>query len=94
MGVPRRQFLRWATGAVSLSALPRRASALDYPTRPVRVIVGYAAGSAPDIGARIIGQWLSDRLGQQFVAENRPGAGPISRPKQSCGQHQTATRCF
>jgi tripartite-type tricarboxylate transporter receptor subunit TctC len=75
MGVPRRQFLRWATGAVSLSALPRRASALDYPTRPVRVIVGYAAGSAPDIGARIIGQWLSDRLGQQFVAENRPGAG-------------------
>jgi tripartite-type tricarboxylate transporter receptor subunit TctC len=75
MGVPRRQFLRWTTGAVSLSALPRRASALDYPTRPVRVIVGYAAGSAPDIGARIIGQWLSDRLGQQFVVENRPGAG-------------------
>jgi tripartite-type tricarboxylate transporter receptor subunit TctC len=75
MGVPRRQFLRWATGAAALSALSRRASALDYPTRPVRVIVGYAAGSAPDIGARIIGQWLSDRLGQQFVIENRPGAG-------------------
>ena len=75
MGVPRRQFLRWATSAAALSALPRGASALDYPTRPVRVIVGYAAGSAPDIGARIIGQWLSDRLGQQFVIENRPGAG-------------------
>jgi tripartite-type tricarboxylate transporter receptor subunit TctC len=75
MGVPRRQFLRWATGAAALSALPRRASALDYPTRPVRVIVGYSAGSAPDIGARLIGQWLSDRLGQQFVIENRPGAG-------------------
>jgi tripartite-type tricarboxylate transporter receptor subunit TctC len=75
MGVPRRQFLRWATSTVALSALPRRASALDYPTRPVRVIVGYSAGSAPDIGARLIGQSLSDRLGQQFVIENRPGAG-------------------
>jgi tripartite-type tricarboxylate transporter receptor subunit TctC len=75
MGVPRRQFLRWAASVGALSAFPRRASALDYPTRPVRVIVGYAAGSAPDIGARIIGQWLSDRLGQQFVIENRPGAG-------------------
>jgi tripartite-type tricarboxylate transporter receptor subunit TctC len=75
MGVPRRQFLRWASSAAALSALPRRASALDYPTRPVRVIVGYSAGSAPDIGARLLGQWLSDRLGQQFVMENRPGAG-------------------
>jgi tripartite-type tricarboxylate transporter receptor subunit TctC len=75
MGVPRRQFLRWTASAAALAALPRRASALDYPTRPVRVIVGYAAGSAPDIGARIIGQWLSDRLGRQFVTENRPGAG-------------------
>jgi tripartite-type tricarboxylate transporter receptor subunit TctC len=75
MGVPRRQLLCWAAGAAALSALPRRASALDYPTRPVRVIVGYSAGSAPDIGARLICQWLSDRLGQQFVIENRPGAG-------------------
>ena len=66
MRVPRRQFLRWVANAAALSALPRRALALDYPARPVRVIVGYAAGSAPDIGARIIGQWLSDRLGQQF----------------------------
>jgi tripartite-type tricarboxylate transporter receptor subunit TctC len=75
MKVPRRQVLQWAAGTAALSALPRRAAALDYPTRPVRVIVGYAAGSAPDIGARLIGQWLSDRLGQQFVIENRPGAG-------------------
>jgi len=75
MRVPRRRLLRWAAGAAALSVLPRPAAALDYPTRPVRVIVGYAAGSAPDIGARIIGQWLSDRLGQQFVTENRPGAG-------------------
>ena len=75
MRVPRRQLLRWAAGAAALSALPRHASALDYPTRPVRVIVGYGAGSAPDIGARLLGQWLSDRLGQQFVMENRPGAG-------------------
>jgi tripartite-type tricarboxylate transporter receptor subunit TctC len=75
MGAPRRQFLRWVANAAALSALPRRASALDYPTRPVRVMVGYSAGSAPDIGARLLGQWLSDRLGQQFVIENRPGAG-------------------
>jgi len=75
MRVPRRRLLRWAVGGAALSVLPRPAAALDYPTRPVRVIVGYAAGSAPDIGARIIGQWLSDRLGQQFVVENRPGAG-------------------
>jgi tripartite-type tricarboxylate transporter receptor subunit TctC len=75
MGVPRRQFLRWATSAAALSALPRGASALGYPARPVRIVVGYAAGSAPDIAARIIGQWLSERFGQQFVVENRPGAG-------------------
>jgi tripartite-type tricarboxylate transporter receptor subunit TctC len=75
MEVRRRRFLRWAASAAAISSLPRFASALDYPTRPVRVIVGYSAGSAPDIGARIIGQWLSERLGQQFVIENRPGAG-------------------
>jgi tripartite-type tricarboxylate transporter receptor subunit TctC len=75
MEVRRRRFLRWAASAAAISSLPRFASALDYPTRPIRVIVGYSAGSAPDIGARIIGQWLSERLGQQFVIENRPGAG-------------------
>jgi len=74
MKLPRRNFLHLAAGAAALPALPRVASALDYPTRPVRIIVGFAAGGAPDILARLIGQWLSDRLGQPFVVENRPGA--------------------
>jgi len=68
----RRQFLHLA--AVALTAVPRLAHAQAYPTRPVRIIVAVAAGSAMDILARLIGQWLSERLGQQFVIENRPGA--------------------
>ena len=75
MKLPRRKFLHLATGAVALSALPRLAVALDYPTRPVRIIVGFAAGNASDISARMVAQWLSERLGQQFVVENKPGAG-------------------
>ncbi len=75
MKLPRRKFLHLATGAVALPALPRVASALDYPTRPVHIVVGLPAGTAPDIGARLIGQSLSERLGQPFVIENRPGAG-------------------
>jgi tripartite-type tricarboxylate transporter receptor subunit TctC len=71
----RRRILQLAAGAVALPVLPRAASALDYPTRPVRIFVGYTAGSAPDIASRLIGQWLSDRLGQQFITENKPGAG-------------------
>ena len=54
--------------------MPRVASALDYPTRPVRIIVGYAAAGPTDIAARLVGQWLSERLGQSFVVDNRPGA--------------------
>jgi len=69
----RRQFLHLA--AVALTAVPRLAHAQAYPTRPVRIIVAVAAGSAMDILARLIGQWLSERLGQQFVIENRPGGG-------------------
>lgn len=75
MKLHRRRILQMAAGAAALPVLPRIASALDYPTRPVRLIVGYTAGSAPDIAARLIGQALSDRLGQQFITENKPGAG-------------------
>ena len=71
----RRQFLHLAAGAAALPAVSRIARAQAYPTRPVRIIVGFPAGGAPDIIARLMGQGLSERLGQQFVIENRPGAG-------------------
>src|SRR5437870_4543873 len=71
----RRKFLHLAAGAAALPTLSGFASAQTYPTRPVRLIVGFAAGGGADIVARLIGQWLSERLGQQFVIENRPGAG-------------------
>jgi len=72
---PRRHFLRLAAGAAALPAISRFAWGQSYPSRPVRIIVGFAAGGPNDILARLIGQWLSQRLGQQFVVENRPGAG-------------------
>src|SRR5262245_27012276 len=71
----RRQFLHLAAGAAVLSAVPRIARAQAYPARPVRVIVGFTPGSASDILARLMGQWLSERLGQPFIIDNRPGAG-------------------
>jgi tripartite-type tricarboxylate transporter receptor subunit TctC len=73
--LPRRRFLHLAAGLGALSALSRIASAQTYPARPVRIIVGFSAGSSSDLTARLIGQWLSERLGQQFIIENRPGAG-------------------
>jgi tripartite-type tricarboxylate transporter receptor subunit TctC len=72
--LPRRNFLHLAAGAATLSALPRIASALDYPTRPVHWIAGYPAGGGTDIFARLMAQSLSERLGQQFIVENRTGA--------------------
>lgn len=74
MRLPRRQFLRLAAGAATLPALSRLARAQAYPSRPVRIIVGGPAGGGIDITARLIGEWLSTRLGQRFVIENRPGA--------------------
>jgi tripartite-type tricarboxylate transporter receptor subunit TctC len=70
----RRQFLQLAACAAAIPAVPRRAAAQSYPARSVRIVVGFTAGGSTDIGARLIGQWLQDRLGQPFVIENRPGA--------------------
>jgi len=75
MRISRRKFLHLSAGVAALPAASPRASANTYPTRPVRILAGFAAGGGVDITARIIGQWLSDRLGRSFITENRPGAG-------------------
>jgi tripartite-type tricarboxylate transporter receptor subunit TctC len=74
MKLPRRTFLRLAAGAATLPAVSSIASAQAYPSRPVRLVVGFAAGGTQDVIARILGQWLTERLGQQILIENRPGA--------------------
>jgi len=74
MKLPRRKFLHLAASAAALPSLPRVASALDFPTRPVRWVVGLPPGGGTDTIARLLGQWLSERVGQPFVIENRPGA--------------------
>src|SRR5712692_5963195 len=75
MNLPRRQFLHLAAGAFAAAAGARRAFADAYPTRPVRLIVGFTPAGGNDIVARLMGQWLTERLGRSFVIENRPGAG-------------------
>src|SRR5262245_32504371 len=75
MKLPRRNFLHLAAGAAAVPFVPRMARAQAYPSKPVRIIVGFVAGGGNDIVARLMGQWLSERLGQPFVIENRPGAG-------------------
>ena len=75
MRLQRRQFLRLALGAAALPAASRIASAQAYPSRPVRLVIGYTPGGSADLTARLMGQWLSERLGQSFVIENRPGGG-------------------
>src|SRR5579863_7654465 len=75
MMLPRRTFLQLAAGAAALATVARSARAQAYPSRPVRIVVGFAAGGTGDILCRLIGQFLSERLGQPFVIENRPGAG-------------------
>jgi tripartite-type tricarboxylate transporter receptor subunit TctC len=84
MKLPRRKFLHLAVGAAALPAISRTAWAQTYPSRPVRIVAGFAAGGGADITARSIGQWLSERLGQQFVIENRPGAvGNLAMRRQT-----------
>jgi tripartite-type tricarboxylate transporter receptor subunit TctC len=75
MKLPRREFLHLAASAAALPAFTRGASAQSYPTRPVRIMLGYPAGGSTDLVARIMGAWLTERLGQSFVIENKPGAG-------------------
>jgi len=81
MKPPRRRFLHLAASAAALPAVSRLAWAQAYPTRPVRLVVGFAAGGGTDIAARLTGQWLSARLGQPFIIENRPGAGSSVAPE-------------
>ena len=75
MKLPRRKFLHLTAGVAALPAISRIARAQTYPSRPVRLVAGFAPGGGVDITARLIGQWLAERLGQQFIIENRPGAG-------------------
>ncbi len=91
MALSRRRFLQLATGAAAVPAMSGRALAETYPTRAVRIVVGSSAGDLTDIVGRVMAQWLSERLGQPFVIENRPGAEAISALRRSFALRQTAT---
>ena len=92
MRLPRRRFLHLAAGAVALPAVSRAAFALDYPTRPVRILVGFPPGAATDIVARLVAQSLSERLGQQFIVENKPGAASNLAAETVGAPRRTAIR--
>jgi tripartite-type tricarboxylate transporter receptor subunit TctC len=101
MRTPRRRFLQEATSAATLAALPHTAWALDYPTRPIHWIIGFPPGGGADIVARIVGAWLSERLGQQIIIENRPGAATniatqavINSPPDGCDGLRNAALRF
>ena len=89
----RRQFLHLAAGGAALPVVSRSARAQTYPMRPARIVVGFPPGTATDITARLIGQWLSERLGQPFIIENRPGAGSNMPLKPSYARRRMAIRC-
>jgi tripartite-type tricarboxylate transporter receptor subunit TctC len=93
MKLPRRNFLHLAAGAAALPAVSRFGRAQTYPSRPVRIVAPTAPGGGPDILARLIGPWLSGRLGQQFVIENRPGGGFNIGTEAVVRAPRTATRC-
>ena len=93
MKLPRRNFLHLAAGAAALPAMSCIARAQAYPSRPVRLIVPIAPGGASDIVARLMAQWLSERLGQPFVIEDRPGAGSNIGTEAVVRASRTAIRC-
>src|SRR5215471_18760369 len=92
MKLRRRQFLSLATGAAALSALPGVATARDYPTRPVRLILSFPAGGPNDVVGRLLGQWLSERLGQPFIIENRSGTAELLALKLWFARRPTVIR--
>ena len=92
MKIERRQFLQLAAGAAALPLTSGSASAQAYPSRPVRLVIGYTPGGSADLTARLMGQWLSERLGQSFVIENRPGGGTNIATEQALRATPDAAR--